>query len=29
MLMPPMLVELQGLRQRHLQRYGESGQRLV
>ena len=28
-LMPPMLVELQGLRQRHLQRYGESGQRLV
>jgi len=28
-LMPPMLVELQRLRQRHLQHYGEPGQRLV
>lgn len=28
-LIPPMLVELQRLRQRHLQHYGEPGQRLV
>jgi len=28
-LMPPMLLELQRLRQRHLQHYGEPGQRLV